>query len=181
MSKFLQNLHVQIFKVCQKSKFQIKFERILSSHFRLSAQSLPTSLPPPLGPTVAHLSTPSFRPSLPRRLLLTHRQACPVSRPAVFFLRKPNRVPPPPPPTRAAAAPTTPPLSGTVPHFVPTHPSVSPPHRIGRAALMPPPPAARSPSPSGRLHSTPTPYKRARSSPTPHRTHPCPILLSFEP
>jgi hypothetical protein len=59
MSKFLRNLLVQIFKVCQKSKYQIKFERILSSHSRFPAQPRPTSLPPP-----SSLAYPTASPSL---------------------------------------------------------------------------------------------------------------------
>jgi hypothetical protein len=162
MSKFLRNLLVQISKVCQKSKFQTKFEKILfleSGHFRFRPQPRPTSLPPPSGPDAAHLSPSPFRPSLPRGLPLTDRQAHPVSRPTVFFLRKPDQ-PPVPPPAHAVATLMTPPLPKMAPHFppssLPTHPSVCPPHRTGQPTLMPPPPAARFPSPSSRPASPPT-------------------------
>jgi hypothetical protein len=70
------------------------------------------------------------------------------------------------------------------PSSLPTHPSVSPPHRTGRSALMPPPPAARSPSSSGRP-APPSDPKKGRgarpssvhSSPPPHRASPLPFAL----
>jgi hypothetical protein len=129
MSKFLQNLLVRISKICQKSKLQIKFERILfleSDHFWFSAQPQPTSLPPPSGPAAAHLFPSPFWPSLPHRLPLTDRRAHPLSHPAVFFLRKPNQELPPPPPERATAAPTTPPLPEMVPYSPPLHFQLTP-------------------------------------------------------
>jgi hypothetical protein len=181
---------MQISKVCKKSKFQIKFERILSSHFWFSAQPRPTSLSPPSGLAAAHLFPSSFRPSrgpplslpfrpsLPRRLPLTDRRAHPVSRPAVFFLRKPDWAPLPPPPTCAAADPMTPPLPEMAPHFPPssltTHPSVSPPHRTGRLALMPPPPTDRPiPFPVRPLRSPSEPIKGRGGRPSaPHSSLP---------
>jgi hypothetical protein len=57
MSKFLLNLFVQISIVCQKSKFQIKYERILflelwpSSGFWPRRSHIPYSLTGPLSPS----------------------------------------------------------------------------------------------------------------------------------
>jgi hypothetical protein len=119
---------VQISKVCQKSKFQIKFEMILfleSGHFRFSAEPWPTSLPPPFSQATAHLSPSPFCSSLHHRLPLTDRQARPVNRLAVFFLQRPDR-PLPPPPARAATAPMTPPLPEMAPHFPPLHSPLTP-------------------------------------------------------
>jgi hypothetical protein len=51
------------------------------------------------------------------------------------------------------------------PLFTPHSPLCFPSHRTRRPALMPPPPAARSPSSSGHPRSPLQPYKRVRSSP----------------
>jgi hypothetical protein len=50
MSKFLLNLLVQIFKVCQKFKIQIKFEKVLL---------LQLGPPPVFGPAATHFLFPS--------------------------------------------------------------------------------------------------------------------------
>jgi hypothetical protein len=96
----------------------------------------------------------------------------------------------------ASASPLLPEMTphSPPPYSLPTHPSVSPPHRTGRTALMPPPPTTQSPSPSGHP-APPRPYKRARSSPlltaliltphfplsaplvAPHRASPPPFAL----
>jgi hypothetical protein len=163
MSKFLRNLLVQMSKVCQKSKFQIKIERILfleSGHFRFPAQPRHTSLPPPSGPATAHLSPSPFRPSLP----------CPVSRPTVFLLQKPDQSLPPAP-TCAAAAPMTPPIPKMALHFppfsLPTHP------------LCFPSPLNRTAGIDAAITSRPIPFP-VRLAP-PHHSHPRPHFPLFEP
>jgi hypothetical protein len=65
MSKFILNLLVQISKICQKSKFQTKFERILffdlwpNSDFRPSRGHLPSSPIVPLSPSLLGLGLPA--------------------------------------------------------------------------------------------------------------------------
>jgi hypothetical protein len=74
MSKFLPNLLVQISKICQKSKFQIKFKRISflelwpSSSFWPSRGHLPSSPTSPLSPTPLGLGLPTD-PAYPAWLL----------------------------------------------------------------------------------------------------------------
>jgi hypothetical protein len=65
ISKFLLNILVQNSKVCQKSKFQRKFERILflelwpRSGFRPSHGHLPSSPTEPLSPSTLGLGLPA--------------------------------------------------------------------------------------------------------------------------
>jgi hypothetical protein len=75
MSKFLLNVLVQISKVCQKSKFQIKFERILflelwpSSDFRPSRDQFSSSPTGPLSPSPWASASRPAQPAPPGFLL----------------------------------------------------------------------------------------------------------------
>jgi hypothetical protein len=178
MSKFLLNLLLQISKICQKFKFQTKFERILFlelwpiSNFWPSRGYLPSSPTGSLSPSPLGLSFPvdPARPASP----LTAAQA-----PPDFLLPqdKADRVPPP-----ACAAPRrSPPPSASkiaealTPHHFPP-PGRSPPEMAHNGAPL----HRRLPSLVGRHRSSPRPYKRHLSTPPPsHR--PDVLPLSFPP
>jgi hypothetical protein len=171
MSKFLLNVLVQISKVCQKSKFQIKFERILflelwpSSDFRPSRDQFSSS---PTGPL-----SPSPWASAPDQPSLRH--------PAFFFLRtKPTERRHPLAPHHTARRPL--PLSKRPEHspLITFHHPADP---FLKWHIMELHYAATSPSMAGRLRSSPQPYKRRPSTPatlTPPRrpTLSFPSLLS---
>jgi hypothetical protein len=117
MLKFLLNLLVQSSKVCQKSKFQIKFERILFLELWPISDFRPSCDLPPSFPLLAQPTPP---------LPLTDRRACPISRLPFIFPRKPDHAPPPPPLACAAATRASP----SHPKWPPLHPSSLPTHPL---------------------------------------------------
>jgi hypothetical protein len=168
MSKFLLNLHVQISKVCQKSKFQIKFERILILNFGpapVFGPAVATSFPPqPARSTPPHWASVS-RPAQPAPPLhsLPHEP-----RPAFYFLRmKPTECRHPLPLSK------WPEHSPLITSHYPTDPLL-------KQLIMELHYAAASPSMVGCLRSSPRPYKRCPSTP-PHSHHPSVLPLSFPP
>jgi hypothetical protein len=160
MSKFLLNLLVKIFKVFQKSKFQIKFERILflelwsSSGFQPGRGHLPSSPTGPLSPSPLGLGLPAC-PTPPLIAARAH--------PTFFFLKPTER--------RHLLAPHragrhTLQLSKWPEHstlITSHHPTDPLPKRL----LMELHYAATSPLMAGRLCSSPRPYKTRPSTPPP--------------
>jgi hypothetical protein len=147
MSKFLLNLIVQISKVCQKFKFQIKFERILflelwpSSGFWPSRGHLPSFPIGPLSPSPLGLSLPAGL-ACPAPPLTAAR-----ARPAFFFLKmKPTE--------HRRPLPLLKWLEHS-PLITSHHPADPLPKRL----IMQLHYATASPSMVGRLHSSPRPYK----------------------
>jgi hypothetical protein len=178
MSKFLLNLLVQISNVCQKPKFQIKFERILflelwpSSGFWPSGDHLPSSPTGPLSPSPLGPSLPAG-PTCPAPPL-TAARALPsfllpqdeADRALSLACATPHR--PPPPSTSEMARALT-------PHHFP-----SPADPLPKWLIMELHYATAYPSMDDRLCSSPQRYKRCSSTLPPSH---CPgvLPLSFPP